>query len=98
MKIKVNEKILNYENKPLKVSQGSEDDLTWQVVIFTALNNFAQDEKPTAEVKAQCYQITKKVYDSNEPDLTVGERSLIIERIEKIGDIEKRIISIAIII
>ena len=85
MKIRILDKILNYEGRPIKESGASDSpDITWRSVIFTALNNFAQDEKPTGEIKTKCYQITKKVFDSNEPDLTVDQRALVLERIEKI--------------
>lgn len=80
MKVKVTEKVLGYEGKPVK---DGEKDLEWLQVFFIALNNFTQDEKPTSEVKSRCYQITKKLYDSNEPDLTVEERSFLIERVRK---------------
>ena len=33
MKIKVNEKILNYEGKPLKVSTEDDTDLTWKMAL-----------------------------------------------------------------
>ena len=81
MKIDITQTLKDYEGKPIKQK---DQEMTWRDVIFTALNNFAQDEKPTGDIKSKCYQITQKIFDKKEPDLTVDQRALIIERVEKI--------------
>ena len=86
MKVKITEPILNYSVEPLldRDEKGKDVPLTWRALVFTALNSPARDEVLTAEQKNQAYQITTKVYASSEPDLTVGERAYILERINKI--------------
>ena len=82
MKLNVLEPILDYDGKPVKISD--KENLTWRKIIFNALNNISPEEKQIdSETKSRCYQITKKIYDSKDPDLTVNERALILERIDK---------------
>src|SRR3990167_1468751 len=86
MKLKVTEKILDYDNKPvvnLDQEGKPNGNLTWRDVIFVALNSMDQQEQMTAEQKAKSYQIVTKAYQTNEPDFTVEERAYIIERIGK---------------
>jgi len=82
MKVNILSAIKDYKGENIKKNE--KEDITWQDVVYTSLNNFAPGEQPTSEVKQKCYQITKKIYDSNEPDLTVSEIAFILERIEKI--------------
>ena len=82
MKFKVTDKILDYDGQAIKETE--DQDLNWKRVIHTALNNSTRDEVLTAEIKEKCYQITTKVYKTNEPDLTVSEIAFVLERIGKI--------------
>ena len=82
MKLKIKTEVLDYEGKPIKVSDT--ENLVWRTVVFNALNSVVPNEVLTGEQKARCYRITQKIYDSNEPDLTVEERSFVLERIEKV--------------
>jgi len=85
MKVNILSEIKDYKDKPLKASDGVKaENLTWRTIVFNALNTFTKDEQPTGEIKAKCYRITKKIYDSKTPDLTVDERAVVLERIDKI--------------
>lgn len=92
MKVNVLTKVIGYDKKPVKDGQA---DLVWKNVFFQALNNFTKDEQPSNELKIRCYQITKKIFDSNDPDLAVDERALVMERVKKMfaplicGEVEK---------
>jgi len=81
MKVNITDTVKDYKGKSLK--QGK-DKLIWRNVVFTALNNFAPDEKPTGQIKTKCFQISQKIFAKKDPDLTVDQRSFIIERIEKV--------------
>lgn len=79
MKFKITEPIMNYEGKPF---MENEKPVTYRAIFNLALNSFQQDEKPTAEEKAQAFQLTMKIFSSNEIDLTVEERALIQKRVD----------------
>jgi hypothetical protein len=81
MKYDLRTKILSYDGKPLKESG---EELTLSTVCLVALNNFSRDETPTAEVKSKCFQISCKISNTKEPDLTIPEVSLILERVDKV--------------
>lgn len=81
MKFKVTEGILDYKNQPIKEG---EEQVTYRGVFNMALNSFEQEEKPTSEEKAKCFQLTLKLFSNNEVDLSVDERALIKSRVEKI--------------
>ena len=74
--------------KPIRNEKGeplTEDQPTiWRTVAYNALEGRATErEVLTAEDKVKCGQIERKIYESNEPDLTETERTFLIERIEK---------------
>ncbi len=81
MKFKITDPIMSYEGTPV---QDNGKDLDWKQIFFVSLNNFTSEEKPTNEIKAKCFQLTKKIYDSNEPDFTMDERSFLMERVRKL--------------
>lgn len=87
MKIKLRDTITDYEGKPVTVPNeetGTKTPLTYFDVFINSLNSQAPGEMPlTAEKKSQIYQISKKMYQSNEPNFTTNELSLIKERIGK---------------
>ena len=82
MRIKIKEPVVNYKGESAKNDDGSE--FLWRDVFFGALNSYAPNEVMRCEDKPKCYQICKKVYDSDEPDLTVTETAFVLERIKKI--------------
>jgi hypothetical protein len=91
MIIKVTDQILNLEGNPIEaISSSGEGDkgektfVTYRTVISNALNNFNQSETPTAEYKNKSWQIMKKLYDSDEVNLTVDDMAHIKERVGKI--------------
>ena len=65
-------------------SENKEDEpILWREIIHVAMNTPSRDEKMTGELSTKLYQITKKAFDTNEPDYTVDQLALIIERIKK---------------
>lgn len=82
MKIKTRVAILDYEGNPLK-QDGSEDHLTFFDVFFRSLNGSIPGEMMPAEQKNRVYQITTKMYRSDEPNFTPEELSLIKDRVGK---------------
>ena len=89
MKLKVTEKILDYDNKPVinLDQQGKPNgNLTWRQVVFTSLNSIGLDpqEKASEEDKMKAYAITKKAFDNVEPDFTVEEIAFILRNIKKV--------------
>jgi hypothetical protein len=89
MKIKVTEKITDYENKPVQNidQQGNPTGtLTWRQVIFTALNAMESDpnKQMPEEDKMKAYQITKKAFDSEEPDFNIEEAAFILKNIKRV--------------
>lgn len=77
MKVKVTEKIKDYDWRELPQ--------TYRDVFISALNNTIDTKEVlTTEKKNQIYQLSKKLFTSDEVDLTVTERALILERAEKL--------------
>lgn len=89
MKIKLKEAILDYENKPVEIPSPTEENpdktktLTYFDVFSSSLNSQVGNEIISAETKAKIYQISKKIYDSNEPNFTADQLLLIKERVGK---------------
>lgn len=83
MKIKIKEPILDYEGKEIK--QPPEDKtLTFFDVFINSLNSQMNGEPPLpAETKNKIYQISKKIYASDEPNFTPDQLLLIKERVGK---------------
>ena len=85
MVIDITQPVLDYEGKPVKETNAEDSPiLTWRSAFYMALNNFSREEQPTGDIKTRCYQITQKLFASKEVDLTVDQRSLILERVRKI--------------
>lgn len=82
MKVNVLGILLDYEGKPK--SDGENQDLTWRSVFYNALNSIAPNEVQTAEEKQKSYQLTLKIYQHNEIDLTLDDQVFILKRVEKI--------------
>lgn len=80
MKINVKSQVLNYKGEPV-VEPGRTEPLTVLDVFITALNATVGPEVIPAEKKNQIYQISRKIYQNNEPDFTVNELALIQERV-----------------
>lgn len=83
------------EKNPLKNEKGEfvyEDGkqvfhlkpLTYRVIFSIALNTWLKDEQPTAEDKGKIYQLSTKIYSSDEPDFTVDDLAFIKERVGKV--------------
>lgn len=91
MKLAIREPVRDYKGDPVEEPMGQGEGgavltrtLIWETVVFVALN-FQDPQKPqTSEEKLRCYQITQKVYAGPEPDLTVGERAFIIEKVDAV--------------
>lgn len=88
MKIKLTDELTDYEGKPLTVpddeNTGAKKSVTFFDVFINALNSQLQGEILTSEKKNQIYQISKKIYNSNEPNLTPEQLATIKERVGKI--------------
>jgi hypothetical protein len=87
MRVKLTDPILDYAGRPLKSRERPEDDeteLTFRTAFAGALNNFARDEVPTAEMKARSFALTLKLFDTDEVELTTKEAALILERVNKV--------------
>ncbi len=77
MKIKVTNKITNYEGKEM-------EKITIRSLISETLNSpVEENEKLTAEDKSKIYQLSVKVYSANEIDFSLDERAFIKERAGK---------------
>ena len=86
MKVKVTNAVLDYQGKPVVGGGLPGPDkklplLSWRTVIYLALNQIDAQHPATAEEKLRAYQITQKTYASAEPDFTVQERAVILEKI-----------------
>ena len=82
MKIKVNIPILDYDKKPIVDAQ-TKEPVTYRKVFANALNALQENETMTGDQKTRIYQISLKLYDSDEVDLTVDQMSLIKDRVAK---------------
>lgn len=86
MKINVKAAITDYEGKPVMIpgaEEGKETELTYFDVFIQALNSQVGQEVLTAELKNKIYQISKKIYGSNEPNFTPDQLVIIKERVGK---------------
>lgn len=83
MKINLKAPILDYENKPVQ-NKGAEEPLNFLNVFINALNSQLPSEVLTAEVKNRIYQVSMKIYKSDEPNFTPEQLTLIKERVGKI--------------
>lgn len=86
MKIKVLETLKDYENNEVtdKDSNGNVFGITIRKCIFLALNNPAKDENMDSGTKEKCYDLTKRAYDSIEPEFSTEELAFIADRIGKV--------------
>jgi ABC-type phosphate transport system substrate-binding protein len=82
MKIKVEDKILDYEGK--EVLKDDKTAFTVRDAISIALNGQLRDENITAEQKNKIFQISIKIWSNKEVDLTVDDRAFIKERAGKL--------------
>jgi hypothetical protein len=104
MRINVKQPVLDYEGKPLLTRKTGPDGSpvldeknlpilepeTLRSYLYTALNNKANSEtEPTGvEESAKRYQLSTKLFAKNEVDLTLNERTLLLERIGALyGDV-----------
>ena len=76
MRIKVTEPILDYENEPV-------EKLTYRAVFSASLNNQEQGEVLATDQKAKMYELSHKIFASQEIKLTVDEAALLKERVAK---------------
>jgi hypothetical protein len=97
MRLNVKQHVLDYESKPLLTNKTNPDGSvvlgkgnrpvqepeTLRSYLVTALNNKAMTETDAigAEEAARRYQLSTKLYAKNEVDLTLTERTLLLERI-----------------
>src|SRR4029453_19240298 len=100
MRLNVKQHVLDYEGKPLMTNKtnpdGSgvlgEDNRPIQEpellrnYLAVALNNAAQGENEafTPEQKAKIYELTTKLYNNKEVDLTLDDRWFLKERVGKV--------------
>ena len=104
MRLNVKQHVLDYEGKPLMTTKTNPDGTpvldennrpvqepeTLRSYLVTALNNKARTETEAvgAEESAKRYQISTKLFAKNEVDLTLPERTLLLERIGALyGDV-----------
>lgn len=80
MRINVTQTITGYEGEELKEGEKA---ITYRAVFYQALNAQLPDETLTAEQKAQIYQLTTKLFKSNDVNIGVTEAALIKERVGK---------------
>jgi hypothetical protein len=81
MIVNVTEPVLDYEGKPVK---DGDKDLLWKEVIYQALNAILPNEQQTVEDKTQCYRLTTRCFQTDQPDFTLEERLFIIAKIQRI--------------
>jgi hypothetical protein len=104
MRLNVKQNVLDYEGKPLLTNKTNADGSpvldeknrpvqepeTLRSYLVTALNNKARTETEAtgAEESAKRYQLSTKLFAKNEVDLTLPERTLLLERIGALyGDV-----------
>lgn len=81
MRIKVTDPVLDYEGQPLK--DENDKPIIWRNLINKALNNqIANDDVFTDEYKTEAYQISHKLYMSNEPKFTAQQTATIVKRLK----------------
>jgi hypothetical protein len=104
MRLNVKQHVLDYEGKPLLTNKTNSDGSpvldenhrpvqepeTLRSYLVTALNNKARTETEAtgAEESAKRYQLSTKLFAKNEVDLTLPERTLLLDRIGALyGDV-----------
>jgi hypothetical protein len=104
MRLNVKQQVLDYEGKPLMTNKTNPDGSvvlgkdnrpiqepeTLRSYLVTALNNKARTETDATGVEeaARRYQLSTKLYAKNEVDVTLAERTLLLERIGALyGDV-----------
>lgn len=64
------------------------EPLTFRIIINNALNSLVNEgDRPeilSGTDKAKCYEITKKIFSSKEPELTDDQVTFILQRVEKV--------------
>lgn len=83
MRIKLKTPILDYEGKEIPAKDDPTQSITYFDVFLNALNMGPQGEILTPEIKNKIYQISKKMYSSNEPHFTPEQLTIIKERVGK---------------
>lgn len=90
MQIDVRKTIKDYDGEDVmdtimnKKTQKSEQvSLTVRSVLSNSLNNYVPNELQPAEEKARIYQLSQKLYATNEPNFTVDEMAFIKEKVAK---------------
>jgi hypothetical protein len=92
MKIDIRRPIVDYQGKPITEPQSDPEEPRRIVQVAkplreyfsTALNNALPDETLTPEAKTRAYDISTKLFASNEPNLTSEQITFLKERILKI--------------
>jgi hypothetical protein len=104
MRLNVKQHVLDYEGNPLMTNKTNSDGTpvfdeknrpvqepeTLRSYLVTALNNKARTETEVTgtEQSAKLYQLSTKLFAKNEVDLTLPERTLLLERIGALyGDV-----------
>lgn len=80
MKIDVTQVLIDYEGKELK---SKDKPYTLRDALAIALNSNLPNELQTAEDKNKSYQLSRKIYDNKEVDLTLDDRSFLKEKAGK---------------
>jgi hypothetical protein len=91
MKIDVTKPIKDYENKDLTETVLNEEKglpeqkaITLRTFLSNIVNSQLNSELPTAEDLNRRHQLSMKLYSTSQPDLTLNERMLILERLPKV--------------
>lgn len=91
MKIDTRQTFTEYDGKPINKTEVNEKTQKPEQVLITLreiLGNIIMvqlpDDKPTAESLSQRDQLCRKLYASKEPDFSLHERTLIMERLPKV--------------
>ena len=92
MKIDIRQAIVDYEGKPITETQSDPENSDKSVQVTkplreyfsTALNSFVSSETLTPEDKSKAYEISTKLFASNEPNLTSEQITFLKDRILKV--------------
>jgi len=79
MKVKPSQEILFYDGNPLKDSEGKV--ILLKDLVVNSVNSVDKEEGGDDKVKA--FEISLKMYSSQEVELTIEERSYILKKAEK---------------
>lgn len=79
MKVKPSQEILSYDNKPLKDSQ--ERVVLLKDLIVNSVNT--PEEGDSGEDKVKAFEISLKMYSTEDVELSIEERSFILKKAEK---------------